>query len=256
MHNNIKCFNFRFLSDTHFGSKKMSETFTILYYLKYGFSKRTLDNICYRNEKTKGSRSQRILQMYGIGEEFKGKLFLYEAKIIYKNIVKKVLQTQNQNISLNNLIEELPHPMLLDCYNNIAILIPEFNNDLNKKSNFIKNIKFLLKGLTANELNKFYKPLKDFVSKCEYADCEEKILEIAHRKETKDILLVKAIEEELKISRVLNLISVMEKFFILHKERKAICFLCENHHKHFDKLLKKGLKDSWNLFNRKIKSII
>jgi len=211
-------------------STKFREIDVLISFLKFGLSTRKLDEHL-EYSSTRGWKSWKILKKYKLKNIDKGKLFVYPMKQS-REIIKILMK--NPNSSIENLIERNP-PKNLDRYKDTFVIA---------KSE--KSFYDIFSGETRNLIQGFFSPLKKSIGKCQFKGCDSiGELDTAHYLSDRHpifMMCARKFRETLENNFFrYNAYKVMWCFLETHFEKRAVCFLCKNHHSKFDRLKKSNI---------------
>lgn len=213
-------------------------------FLKDDLPKRRLDKILGENPlKTKGAKSQEMIERLGLEDDDKGKLFLYSEQKAAA-MVKQYLAHRNRH-ALQPLIEKNPPPFI-KRYRDVYVLA--------KSAEVVSKI---FDGQICKIVQNFFSRKRKRVGECQLQGCRAKKLETAHLETDRPEIFEKC----LKLCQLgkknreglckFDMYDAVRLFLLAHRRKKSYCFLCEKHHKKLDGL-KETNKRAYSKFKKRI----
>jgi hypothetical protein len=206
-------------------TSELFEKMVLFDYLRNNLSTR---KICkkYReiNDPT-GFKSHNILKKFSINKQDKGKLFLFSKKEALCKIERFL---KRGRVSSDSVFE----PKKFKKYKNLYVLAKNENA-----------LYCIMNGELRNLIQYFFKERKSQYAICQYKDCRNKNLDVAHhhRRNRKRLFMIAASKNRIKNKGhyKFDIFRTIIDFLNLHRNN-AVFFLCKKHHKMYDQSKNKG----------------
>lgn len=246
--------NIKSIMDRVAGNNIIIDYRVLKLFLVHGYSKRSMCRMINEIKDISGSKAQRITNKYNLLTKYRGCLFLHSKKS-YENIIRNILI----NKSVNEDELHINFDRFTKKYRGIIIHI---DNKI-----YVENIYNTLNGELRNLIQNAFKDLKEDIGICQFKGCECKTnIQSAHScekgKSRPDIF--KKCIEELEDKNNINVEAIIKNFLMKHhnhthrrKKVPPILYLCEKHHKQYDRLSKnKNLEENGMNYEKFIKNLI
>ena len=203
---------------------KKHELDVLLYFLKAEYSTRELDKkLGYSANTSKGWFSWKILKKYRVRDSDKGKLFVF-----------KVQQAKSMIKEIPNIASK--HPISILLQRNKPNHLKRFL-DSHIITESADSLYQIMSGETRNIIRGFFLPQKKIIGVCQFKNCNVKLLQTAHYKKSRPELFkasANKYKKRLSGKFKFDLFKIFEDYLMSHSGKKAVCFLCQKHHKEFD----------------------
>jgi hypothetical protein len=188
-------------------------------YLRNNLSTRKLCKKYPEIKDPTGFRSHDILKKFNLKKEDKGKLFLFTKKEALCKI-ERILKNGR------GILDLAAEPENFKKYKNLYVIAK--NED---------GLYRLMNGELRNLVQSFFKERKKQYGICQYKDCKNKNLDVAHhhKRDRKKLLRIAASKNKMENGDYykFDIYKIIIDFLNLHKNN-AVMFLCKKHHRAYD----------------------
>lgn len=193
----------------------------LINYLKSGLTTRELDRrLGHNSKKTKGWRSWRVLKRYRLVNADKGRLFLLTERQC-KATIESIAAAATRE-AVDSVLAKAT-PMQLKKYAGTFVNAPSPDAFYG-----------IFSGETRNIIQRFFLPLKTITRHCQYKGCGASDLDTVHFMKDRPSLFKMAASQSIVKreggSITFDVRKTMERYLLLHRPRRSICFLCKKHH--------------------------
>ncbi|MFC1789650.1 hypothetical protein ACFLYY_01590 [Patescibacteria group bacterium] len=188
-------------------------------YLRNNLSTRKLCKKYPEIKDSTGFKSHDILKKFKLWKEDKGRLFLFTKKeALYK--IERIFKNGRDVLDL------MVEPKNFRKYKHLYVIAK--NED---------SLYSLMNGELRNLIQSFFKERKKQYGICQYKDCKNKNLDVAHhhKRDRKKLLRIVASKNKIKDGNYykFDIYKIIINFLNLHKNN-TVMFLCKKHHKLYD----------------------